>query len=106
MFVDDCKQWTKKRYVPTDANGYLVRERMDPQKVARVKFCPTNINGKQWIGMLEGKSKEVKLIEEDVERQFGFKFKEECKIAGRNSFLKIPIGSCKSSLIKMFPELK
>ena len=92
--------------VPHDANGYLVRERMDPQKVTRVKFCPRNISGKQWIGMLEGKSKEVKLTEDDMERQFGYKFKDECKIAGRNRFMHIPIGSCKSSLMKMFPELK
>ena len=33
MFVDDCKHWNKRRFVPTDANGYLVRERMDTWKV-------------------------------------------------------------------------
>ena len=56
--------------------------------------------------MVEGKSKEIELTEDNVERQFGLKFKDECKIAGRNRFLQIPIGSCKSSLMKMFPELK
>ena len=48
---------------------------------------------------------EVRLIEDYVERQFGNKFKEECQMLGSNKFLPIPIGSCKSSVIKMFPEL-
>ena len=106
MFVDDCKRWSNGRVVPHDANGYLVRERLDTQKVARVKYCPTNESGRQWIGLLEGKSKEITLTEDDVERQFGYKFKDECKIAGKNRFVHIPIGSCKSSLMKMYPELK
>ena len=55
--------------------------------------------------MMEGKTKEVKLAEDYVERQCGNKFKEECKSLGRNRYLQILIGSCKSSLMKIFPEL-
>ena len=89
-----------------DAKGYLVQERMDPQKIAQVKFCWTNKSSKQWIGMYEGKIKEIKLTEDYyVERQFGTKLKEECQSLRSNKFLLLPIRSCKSSLMKMFPEL-
>ena len=40
-----------------------------------------------------------------MEQQFGIRFKEECKSLERNRFMQIPIGSCKSLLMKMFPEL-
>jgi hypothetical protein len=104
-FVDECKKMSNKRTVPTDEDGYLVAAKMDVRKIGRVRFCPTNKSGEQWIGMLEGKTTEVRLTEDYVERQFGNKFKEECEMLGRNKFLPIPIGSCKSSIMKMFPEL-
>ena len=104
-FVDECKEMSKKRIVPANENRYLVQDKMNEWTIARVSFCQTNKSGGQWIGMLEDKTTKVRLTEDYVERQFGNKFKEECQMLGSNKFLPIPITSCKSSIMKMFPEL-
>jgi hypothetical protein len=60
-----------------------------------MKFVPRKVNGT------------VKTIAEEVVlAQFGSRFVEECKALGCRKFVPIPVGTCKSSVIAMLPQLR
>jgi hypothetical protein len=44
--------------------------------------------------------------EELVTAQFGSRFMEECKRLGQRKFVDIPVGTCQSSLMRVFPKLR
>jgi hypothetical protein len=48
----------------------------------------------------------VPLQEEVVTTQFGARFVEECRRLGTKKFVPIPVGSCRSSVMALFPKLR
>jgi hypothetical protein len=105
-----------------DADGTHTVLRIDQRKITRVKYIPPTFYHKTdkcgnnhvttevcakgfWKGMLEDGTA-VPLLEEVVTGNFGAKFVDECKKLGHTKFVDIPVGSCKSSLMKLFPKLR
>jgi hypothetical protein len=50
--------------------------------------------------------KVLPVAEELVTAQFGSRFMEECKRLGQRKFVDIPVGTCRSSLMRLFPQLR
>ena len=72
--------------------------------VKRVKFTKgTSMDG-QWLGMLDN-GRVVTLEKGFMEDKFPRRFIHECKELGDNKFVRIPIGSSRSSLMSIFPSL-
>ena len=107
---------------PLDKDGKLVMLKLDDRIITRVKYLPTkylhykdgqgndHVTNKVcakgiWKGLLEDGTV-LPLREEVVTGQFGFRFMEECKRLGTSKFVPIPVGSCRSSVMTCFPELR
>ena len=58
-----------------------------------------------WSGLLDDGTV-MPVPEELVTAQFGSAFREECKRLGQRKFVDIPVGSCQSSLMTVFPQLR
>jgi hypothetical protein len=106
--------------VPVNDNGMLTVLKLDDRKIIRVKYCPAtygdikdargnisrNVWAKpNWKGMLED-GLVIKIPEEEVTRQFGSRFVNECKMLGIRKFVDIPVGSCRSAAMTYFPKMK
>jgi len=95
--------------------------KLDERKILRVKYVPatfyheTNNKGKKYVTNVCAKAawkallddgKVVPLLEDVVTDSFSAKFVDECKKLGKTKFVDIPVGSCKSSLMKLMPNLR
>jgi hypothetical protein len=116
---DQYQQYMK----PLDKSGKFALVRIDNRIITRVKFFPAkhvrqkNERGKvtavkdevcvleSWKGLLEDGTV-MPLVEDMVTNQFGERFVEECKRLGTKKFVPIPVGSCRSSVIELFPNLR
>jgi hypothetical protein len=58
-----------------------------------------------WKAWLDD-GKVMSIAEEVVTAQFGSRFVEECKTLGTKKFVPIPVGSCRSSAMVLFPQLR
>jgi hypothetical protein len=103
-------------------DGTLTVLRLDQRKITRLKYHPPTFVHKTddwgqdhvtdevyanaiWKGLLEDDT--VMPLQEDFVREnFGSRFVEECKRLGPKKFVDIPVGSSKSSLMKLFPKLR
>jgi hypothetical protein len=108
---------------PLDRSGKFALVRIDNRIITRVKYFPTkhvrqkNERGKDtavtdevrvresWKGLLEDGTV-MPLVEDMVTNQFGERFVEECKRLGTKKFVPVPVGSCRSSVIELFPNLR
>jgi hypothetical protein len=108
--------------MPITEDGRLATITVDERKITRVKYIPpkyvheTDARGNDhvttdactkgvWKGLLEDGTS-LTIAEDMVREQFGFRFVAECQILGQKKFVKIPVGSCRLSIMKMFPELR
>jgi hypothetical protein len=108
--------------MPVTADGRLATIHVDERKITRVKYIPpkyvheTDARGNDqvttdactegvWKGLLEDGTS-LTIAEDMVRQQFGFRFVAECKILGHKKFVALPVGSCRYSIMKMFPELR
>jgi hypothetical protein len=108
---------------PVNEDGRPIFLKLDQRKIHRVKYCPdkyfhkTNDQGKDemtdevyrkgsWSGLLEDGKTVMPVPEDLVTAQFGSRFVEECKRLGQRKFVPIPVGSCRSSLMTVFPQLR
>jgi hypothetical protein len=108
--------------LPVDEDGMLVMIKVDQRKIIRVKYHPpkyvhkTDGRGKDhvtnevrakgfWKGLLHD-GQVLPIAEEAVTGQFGRQFMEECKGLGARKFVSIPVGSCRSSVMQIFPQLR
>jgi hypothetical protein len=110
--------------LPLDKDGKLATFKMDDRNIIRVKYVPPTfvhqyhkksgvdlgatgeVHSKAcWKGLLHDKTV-VDLPEQEIEKQFGAQFLNECKRLGRQKFVPIPVGSCRSSVIELFPYLR
>jgi hypothetical protein len=103
-------------------DGMLAVVRLDERKITRVKYVPPKFCHKSdksgqahktdelyakgiWKGQLEDGT--VALLQEEfVTGQFGSRFVKECKLLGHKKFVGIPVGTCRSSVIALWPELR
>jgi hypothetical protein len=58
-----------------------------------------------WKGLLEDGTS-LTIMEDIVRGEFGSRFVAECKYLGHKKFVRIPVGSCGLSIMKIFPELR
>ena len=109
--------------LPVNEDGSPIVLKLDDRKITRVKYHPPKFvhktdkqgidhvtnevfgNG-SWRGLLEDGTTVLPLQEELVTQQFGSQFVEECKRLGNRKFVDIPVGSCRSSLMTVFPQLR
>ena len=110
--------------LPLDKDGKLATFKMDDRNIIRVKYVPPTfvhqydkesgvdlgatgeVHAKAcWKGLLHDKTV-VDLPEQEIEKQFGSQFLNECKRLGKQKFVPIPVGSCRSSVIQLFPYLR
>ena len=107
---------------PVDEDGMLAMLKLDDCIITRVKYHPPKYLHKKdergndhvtnevhakgiWKGLLEDGTV-LPLQEEVVTGQFGCRFVEECKRLGTRKFVPIPVGSCRSSVMTLFPKLR
>jgi hypothetical protein len=107
---------------PVNADGRTTVLKLDNRTITRVKYVPpkfvhiTDDQGKDhkteevyakgiWRGQMEDGTV-LPLPEEFVGKQFGARFVEECKTLGQRKFVYVPVGSCRSSLMTVFPQLR
>ena len=107
---------------PVSEDGRSIVIKVDDRKITRVKYVTpkymhkTDDHGNDrktkelhahaiWKGKLDD-GKVVPINEELVSTQFGSRFVEECKRLGQKKFVDIPVGSCKTSLMAVFPQLR
>jgi hypothetical protein len=101
----------------------LTKKLMDRAEIIRVRYIPPKFLHKKnkrgedhatneiyakaiWKGMLEDGTV-MQLQEEQVTGNFGSRFVDECKRLGNNKFVGIPVlGSCRSSVMMLFPKLR
>ena len=108
--------------LPVNEDGRPIVLKLDQRKIHRVKYYPakyihkTNDQGEDhttgevyangtWSGLLDDGTV-MPIPEELVTAQFGSAFREECKRLGQRKFVDIPVGSCQSSLMTVFPQLR
>jgi hypothetical protein len=108
---------------PMNEDGRPVFLKLDQRKIHRVKYHPDKYihkmddQGKDqmteevyakgsWSGLLEDGKTVMPVPEVLVKAQFGSRFVEECKRLGQTKFVPIPVGSCRSSLMTVFPGLR
>jgi hypothetical protein len=110
--------------LPVDKDGKLATFKLDDRSIVRVKYvpptfvhrydeksgCDRGVTDKVhtkgcWKGLLQDKTV-VDLPEKEVEKQFGSPFLMECKRLGNRKFVPIPVGSCQSSVLELFPYLR
>jgi hypothetical protein len=58
-----------------------------------------------WRGQLEDGTV-MPIPEELIKEEFGSRFVKECKRLGHKKFVDIPVGSCRSSVMALLPELR
>ena len=107
---------------PKTQKGVVARVPVDNRKIIRVKYQPATYVHSQdknlkdfvtdevhskacWKGELEDGCI-VTLLEKLVTDFFGKKFVDECKRLGNKKFVPIPVGSCRSSVMTLFPKLR
>ena len=107
---------------PVDEDGMLAMLKLDDRNITRVKYHPPRKLHKKdergndhvtnevhakgiWKGLLEDGTV-LPLQEEVVTGQFGCQFVEECKRLGTRKFVPILVGSCRSSVMTLFPKLR
>jgi hypothetical protein len=95
--------------------------KLDQRNVCRVKYFPekyvhvTDDKGIEhvtdkvrvkavWKGLLDDGT--VTNLNEGVVSQFGERFVNECKTLASRQFVDIPVGSCRSSVMEIFPGFK
>jgi len=109
--------------MPKTEEGVVAKFPVDNRKIVRVKYVPATYvhsqderNKKEIVtnelhskacfkGMLEDGCV-VTLPEELVTEFFGTNFVNECKTLGNKKFVRIPPGSCRSSVMTLFPQLR
>jgi hypothetical protein len=106
---------------PLNEQGALVTMKLDERKVIKLKYLPpTYIHGTDshgndqvtdeirtngvWKGLLEDGTVTT-INEEFVTQSFGTRFVVQCKSLGSQKFLRIPAGSCRSSVMTIIPAL-
>ena len=107
---------------PVNEDGRPIVLKLDQRKIQRVKYYPakyihkTDDQGKDqttedvyakgtWSGQLDDGTV-MPVPEELVKSQFGSRFVKECKRLGQRKYVDIPVGSCRSSLMTVFPQLR
>ena len=107
---------------PVDEHGRIAMLKLDDRNITRVKYHPPTYVHKQdvhgndqvtnkicangiWKGLLEDGTV-LPIPEEVVTAQFGSRFVDECKRLGIRKFIPIPVGSCRSSVMMLFPKLR
>jgi hypothetical protein len=107
---------------PVNEHGMLAMLKLDDRNITRVKYHPPKYLHKNdergndqvtneicangiWKGLLEDGTV-LPIPEEVVTGQFGSRFVEECKRLGTRKFVPIPVGSCRSSVMTLFPQLR
>ena len=108
--------------LPVNEEGRPIVLQLDQRRIHRVKYFPakyvhkTNDQGEDattdevyasghWSGMLDDGTV-MPVPEELVTAQFGLAFRDECKRLGQRKYVAIPVGSCRSSLMTVFPQLR
>jgi hypothetical protein len=106
---------------PVAEDGRTTVLKLDNRIITRVKYIPPKFVHKtddqgnehkteevyakgQWRGMMEDGTV-LPMPEDMVGDQFGARFVEECKTLGQRKFVYVPVGSCRSSLMTVFPQL-
>jgi hypothetical protein len=117
----DCDE-NDQFIMPITEDGRVAMITIDDRKITRVKYIPpayfheTDARGNDnvttdtctkgaWKGLLEDGTS-LTIMEDIVRGEFGSRFVEECKFLGHKKFVCIPVGSCRLSIMKMFPELR
>jgi hypothetical protein len=107
---------------PVNEDGRPIVLKLDQRQIHRVKYYPAKLVHKtddqgeddmmpevyakaSWNALLDDGTV-VPVQEELLREQFGSRFMEECKRLGQKKFVHIPVGSCRSSLMTVFPKLK
>jgi hypothetical protein len=107
---------------PVDEDGMIAMLKLDDRNITRVKYHPPKYLHKNdergndqvtneicangiWKGLLEDGTV-LPIPEEVVTGQFGSRFVDECKRLGIRKFVPIPVGSCRSSVMTLFPKLR
>jgi hypothetical protein len=116
----DCEE-NKDFITPLTEDGMLATLKVDKCKIIRVKYYPPKYahiydNGKDevtdeihteavWKGLMDD-GQSVSIREDVIRAQFGSMFVQEMKTLGVTKYVPIPVGSCRSSIMKIFPELR
>jgi hypothetical protein len=108
---------------PLRQDGKIAKVKIDERTITRVKYYPpkykhkTDKDGRNeqvtdeifadgvWKGLLDDGTV-TSITESFVIEQFGNRFVKECKTLGNQKFVHIPVGSCRSSAMSIFPELR
>jgi hypothetical protein len=102
-------------------DGVFARVKLDQRNICRVKYCPekyvhvTDDKGIEhvtdevhvkamWKGLLDDGT--ITDLNEGVLSQFGQRFVNECKTLASQKFVNIPVGSCRSLVMKICPGLR
>jgi hypothetical protein len=108
--------------VPVTEDGKSAVVKLDNRTIIRVKYYPakhvhrTDDQGNEekteelyakgiWKGMMDDGTV-LPLSEELVTAQFGTRFVQECQTLGQRKFVHVPVGSCRSSLMTVLPQLR
>jgi hypothetical protein len=108
--------------MPITEDRRLAMITVDERKITRVKYIPpayvheTDARANNcvttdactkgaWKGLMEDGTS-LTIMEDIVRGQFGSWFVAECKYLGHKKFVCIPVGSCRLSIMKMFPKLR
>ena len=108
---------------PLREDGKIAKVKVDKCTVTQVKYYPpkykheTDKDGSNervtneiyaeavWKARLEDGTV-TSISEAFVMEQFGKRFVKECKTLGNRKFVSIPVGSCRSSAMSIFPGLR
>jgi hypothetical protein len=108
---------------PLREDGTFAKVKVDDRTIMRVKYYPpkyfheTDKDGSNervtdeiyaegvWKARLEDGTV-TSISEAFVMEQFGKRFVKECKTLGNQKFVSIPVGSCRSSAMSIFPGLR
>jgi hypothetical protein len=108
---------------PLNEHGVLATVKVDERNICGLKYHPPKFTHKREkkTGRDLGRTEQVRVPEmwkakldngkiidvgSEVVTQFGQRFVDECKILNSRKFVSIPVGSCRSSVIKIFPALR
>jgi hypothetical protein len=106
---------------PLNQDGVFPSIKLDQRNICRVKYCPekyvhvTDDKGIKyvtnevhvkalWKGLLDDGT--ITNLNEGVVSQFGQQFVNECKTLASKKFVPIPVGSCRSYVMKICPGLR
>jgi hypothetical protein len=108
---------------PLREDGTFAKVKVDDRTIMRVKYYPPKYKHKTdkdgsnervtdeiyaegvWKARLEDGTV-TSISEAFVMEEFGKKFVKECKTLGNRKFVSIPVGSCRSSAMSIFPGLR